>query len=193
MNQHTKYQRRDIERVADPIPLVIIAAFIGAAAAFAHLGYQIGRDWGRREREREQSRQALDSALFAAFRNLQDVRAQHRKFEAFVAEYQLYDEKLGMGRVLLTREEHAEFQRLLRDIRESGDRLGDELQRLRGQIWEQEHRDRIGKLVLGLDENLRSVLIAGKFRNFLELMSNQLDKSENLLRTVGELYDIALP
>jgi len=127
MSRHIRHQRTYTERVADPIPLVIIAALIGAAAAFAHLGYQIGRDWGRREREREQSRRALDSALFAAFRNLQDVRAQHRKFEAFVAEYQLYDEKLGMGRILLTEEEHAEFQRLLRDIRESGDKLGDGL------------------------------------------------------------------
>jgi hypothetical protein len=35
-----------------PIPLAILAALIGAAAAFGHLGYQIGRDRGRRERER---------------------------------------------------------------------------------------------------------------------------------------------
>lgn len=194
MNRRVKRQREYIERVsADPIPLIIMAALIGAIAAFAQLGYQIGRDWGRREREREQSRRVLDSTLFAAFRDLQDVRAQHGKFEAFVAEYQLYDEKLGMGRVLITEGERAEFHRLLRDIRESGDRLADELERLREQIRELEHREKIGKLVLELDGNLRSVLTASKFGDFLKLMRKQIDESEGLLRTLGELYDIVLP
>jgi len=194
MNQRVWRQRTYIERVStDPIPLVIMVALIGAAAAFAHLGYQIGLDWGQREREKEQSRRALDSALFAAFRDLQDVTAQHRKFEAFVAEYQLYDEKLGMGRVLLTEGEVAEFHRLLRDIRESGDRLANDLERLREQIREPEHRDTIGKLVLELDENLRSVLTASKFGDFLKLMNKQLSESERLLQRVAKLYDIVLP
>lgn len=181
------------EAQTDPIPLVIVAALIGASAGFGHLIYKIRRDWEQRERGRQQRRRELDSALFASLRALYDLGAQFAKFRTWVIEHQLHEEGLSMFGLDLTNEEASEFRQLLLDIRRSGDRLADQLAEVRGQIEEEKYREELAKPMLELDNNLRSVLAAKTFGEFIDHMEKQLYRSEKLLRMIGEWYDIILP
>ena len=65
------------------------------------------------------------------------MRAQLVEFRTWAVEYQLDEESISMRGIRLTREELSEFRQLLLDIRESGDRLAEQLAKVREEIKEE--------------------------------------------------------
>lgn len=155
MDSQKSMRHFSLSNSKDPIPIALIVAFIGAAAAIAYLGFAVGRAFGGRQCERRQREFAFGDALFAAYRDLKRLQHDLEEFGDFIKQYELTEEEIRLNRLPIDSHGLRQFRNLLRDIRQAGDGLGDELEEVRELLESDSDRNSVAKLVLKLDSLFR--------------------------------------